>query len=86
MEVAAFNGPGAGGGGKNLQNLSHLYSSINYRCFHASSFRTLTITLLLASRILYFGHFRGVMKIRFAMTLAVLGLLTRSGFVTVKLE
>ena len=35
-----------GRGGKNLQNLSHLYSSINYRCFHASSSRTLTMTLL----------------------------------------
>ena len=51
------------------QNLSHLYSSINYRCFHASSFQTLTITLSPASRILYFG----VMNNLFAVTLAVLG-------------
>ena len=63
------------GGGKNLQNLSHLYSSINYRCFHASSSRTLTMTLLLAIRILCFGPFRRVMKIRIAVTLVVLGLL-----------
>ena len=58
--------------GRGGKNLSHLYSSINYRCFHASSSQTL-ITWLLASWILYFGLLRGVMKIRFAVTLAVLG-------------
>ena len=70
-EIRAFNWLG---GGKNWQNFSHLYSSINYRCFHASSSQT-HITWLLASwiLILYFGLLRGVMKIRFAVTLAVLG-------------
>ena len=68
---------GQGPGGKNLQNLSHLYSSMNYRSFHAWSSRTLTVTLLLAIRILYsFGPFRGVMKIRIAVTLVVLGYLS----------
>ena len=33
------------------------------------------MTPLLAIRILYFGPFRGVMKIRIAVTLVVLGLL-----------
>ena len=67
-------GQGPGGlGAKNWQNLSHSYSSLNHRFFHASSSRTLTMTLLLAIRI-YFGPFRGVMKIRIAVTLAVLGL------------
>ena len=67
---------GQGPGGKNLQNLSHLHSSINYRCFHASSSRTLTMTLLLATRVPYFNPFRGVMKIRIAVTFVVLGLLS----------
>ena len=39
----------------------------------SKAFWTLTITLLLASRIFYFGHFRSVLKIRFAVTIAVLG-------------
>ena len=34
-----------------------------------------SITSLLATRIIYFGPFRGVMKIRIAVTLVVLGLL-----------
>ena len=34
-----------------------------------------SITSLLATRILYFGPLRGVMKIRIAVTLVVLGLL-----------
>ena len=51
-----------------------IYSSINYRRFHASSSRTLTIALLLATRILYFGPLRGVMKIQIAVTLVVLRL------------
>ena len=68
--------PGGGeGGGKDSLNLSHFYSSINYRCFLASSSRTLTMTLLFATRVLYFGPFRGVMKIRIAVTLVVLGYL-----------
>ena len=75
QEFAAFNGPEAGGGDKDLQNLSHLYSFMNYRCFHGSSSRTLNMTLLLATQILYFGPLRGVMKIRIAVTLVVLGLL-----------
>ena len=69
---------GQGGGwwdGKNSRNLSHLNISINYRCFHASSSRTLTITLLLANRVLYFGPFRGEMKIQIALTIVVLGYL-----------
>ena len=43
------------------------HSSIHFWCFHASSSRML-ITLLLASWLLNFGHFRGLMKIWFAVT------------------
>ena len=76
MEDVAFDGLGGWeGGGKNSQNLSHLYSSINFWCFHASSSRTLNIyTLLTETWILYFGPFRRAMKIRIAVTLVVLGL------------
>ena len=63
---------GQGPGGINLQNMLQLYSFMNYRCFHASSSRTPTMSPLLAIRILYFGPFRGVMKIRIAVTLVVL--------------
>ena len=57
------------------QRFAKFVSFMNYRCFHGSSSRTLDMTLLLATQILYFGPLRGVMKIRIAVTLVVLGLL-----------
>ena len=71
-----------GPGGINLQNLSHLHSSITYQFFHASSFWTHFLSL--CRKCFYkkfdkgfktFSPFRGVMKIRIAVTLVVLGLL-----------
>ena len=69
LEVVAFNGVAFNEGGEGV------ISFMNYWCFHASTTRMLTINLLLANQIVYYGHFWGVMKIRFSVTLAVLGLL-----------
>ena len=66
---------GQGPGGHKFAKHVTIVQFYNFRCFHASSSKTLTMALLLAIRILYSGPFRGVMKIRIAVTLVVLGLL-----------
>ena len=46
-----------------------------FPCFVVSDASYDSITSLLATRIIYFGPFLGVMRIRIAVTLVVLGLL-----------
>ena len=71
-------GQGPGGGQKfaKFVTLVQFYKSSMFPCASSSRTLTLSLTLLLAIPILYFGPFRGVMKIRIAVTLVVLGLLT----------
>ena len=68
---------GQGGGQKFIKfvTLLQFYRLSMFPCFVVSDASYDSITSLLATRIIYFGPFRGVMRIRIAVTLVVLGLL-----------
>ena len=71
---------GQGGGGQKFikfVTLLQFYKLSMFPYFVVSDTNYDSITSLLATRIIYFGPFRGVMKIRIAVTLVVLGLLDR---------